>query len=75
MGFTTSSFLNSFAWTEGSGGHAEVSQQEYQIAINRFVPDLPMGVEAKPSYIQCQYCGRKYKDPQESCRGCGADVF
>ena len=23
----------------------------------------------------CKYCGRRYKEPQESCRGCGADVF
>ena len=29
----------------------------------------------KQSFFICKYCGRRYKEPQESCRGCGADVF
>ena len=30
---------------------------------------------SEPSFFTCKYCGRRYKEPQESCRGCGADVF
>ena len=29
----------------------------------------------EPRVFTCKYCGRRYKEPQESCRGCGADVF
>ena len=45
-------------------------------AVNRIAGtrDIPFGTGHGGVYT-CKYCGRRYKEPQESCRGCGADVF
>ena len=29
----------------------------------------------QPPMYRCDYCGRRYEEFQESCRGCGADVW